>query len=46
MNIEQVRDLYPMGLTSVAMPHDDFSLLPLFNKLNIGLLGGHASGSG
>jgi len=38
MDIEQVRDSYPMGLTSVAMPHDDFSILPLFNKHHINLM--------
>lgn len=38
MNIEKVREAFPMGLTSVAMPHDDFSRLPLFTKHNIGLI--------
>ncbi|MBW2181945.1 MAG: sugar phosphate isomerase/epimerase [Deltaproteobacteria bacterium] len=38
MDIEQIKDIYPMGLTSVALPHDDFSLLPLFTKNNIGLM--------
>jgi len=38
MNIEQIRDSYPMGLTSVALPHDDFTLLPLFSKHNIGFM--------
>ena len=38
MNIVHIREMYPMGLTSVAMLHDDFSRLPLFKKHNIGLI--------
>lgn len=38
MNIKQIREIFPLGLTSVAMPHDDFSSLPLFTKHNISLM--------